>query len=101
MKLIDADELKKQIIELKKVWDSDTLYGGGRIDSYMRVIKTIDNLPPVYTLSDHNITDFYPKTIIRQPYKNIKIEVTENHTFAKPDDVNEIDFPNSNCSEDK
>ena len=28
------------------------------------------------------------------------IEVTEIHTFAKPDDVSNIDFPNAGC-EDK
>ena len=30
----------------------------------------------------------------------IKIEVIENHTFAKPDDVEDLDFPNVS-SEDK
>ena len=30
----------------------------------------------------------------------VKIEVTEHHTFAKPDDVSNIDFP-STSSEDK
>ena len=31
---------------------------------------------------------------------NILIEVTERHIFAKPDDVNKIDFPNAS-SENK
>ena len=30
----------------------------------------------------------------------VKIEVTEHHTFAKPDDVSDLDFP-STSSEDK
>lgn len=32
--------------------------------------------------------------------KIIEIEITEHHTFAKPDDVSDIDFP-SVSSEDK
>ena len=31
----------------------------------------------------------------------INIEVTEIHKFAKPDDVENLDFPSSTCSEDK
>ena len=31
----------------------------------------------------------------------VKVEITEHHTFAKPDDVSDIDFPNSKSSEDK
>lgn len=33
--------------------------------------------------------------------KITEIEITEHHTFAKPDDVSDIDFPNSKSSEDK
>lgn len=38
-----------------------------------------------------------------QEYKGndtVKVEVTEVHTFAKPDEVNNLDFPNSS-SENK
>lgn len=31
----------------------------------------------------------------------VKIEIIEHHTFAKPDDVKNLDFPSSTCSEDK
>lgn len=33
--------------------------------------------------------------------ENVKIEVHEIHTFATPEDIENLDFPNSNCSEDK
>lgn len=42
-------------------------------------------------ISENDITDSYPETLLRQG-KNIKIEVTEHHTFAKPDDVSDIKF---------
>jgi hypothetical protein len=33
--------------------------------------------------------------------ENVKIEVHEIHTFATPEDIENLDFPNSKCSEDK
>ena len=54
-------------------------------------MNMIDNAPTVYKPSDNDITDFYPK---------IMVEVTEHHTFAKPDDVEDLDFPGVS-SEDK
>lgn len=33
--------------------------------------------------------------------KITEIEITEHHTFAKPEQVQDIDFPGSTCSEDK
>lgn len=33
--------------------------------------------------------------------ENVKIEIHEIHTFATPEDIENLDFPNSKCSEDK
>ena len=41
--------------------------------------------------------DLLEKTIS----EGVEIEIHEYHTFATPEDIENLDFPNSKCSEDK
>ena len=96
-KLISAEDLKKRIKRFIKSWNTDTPYGGGRVDSYNFVIKAIDEAPAVKTYCYFCGQTEHGKVI----NDTVKIEITEHHTFAKPDDVEDLDFPNSKSSEDK
>ena len=95
MRMIDADELKKTIINIcGNCSNIIREYKEGIPDgncAIQHIMNMIDNAPTVYKPSDNDITDFYPK---------IMVEVTEHHTFAKPDDVEDLDFPGVS-SEDK
>lgn len=44
-----------------------------------------------------NRLDLLEKTIS----EGVEIEIHEYHTFATPEDIENLDFPNSKCSEDK
>ena len=71
MRLIDADALKAKLPEPTTI----TQYC-----VYRTLCDFIDNAP---TVESH-----------------VEVEITEHHTFAKPDDVSDLDFPGVS-SEDK
>ena len=89
MRLIDADALKqKLIINFSKKLEAQAIY--------QHLIDIVDDAPTVKTYC------YYcgQKENGRKVNDTVKIEVTEHHTFAKPDDVEDLDFPNAS-SEDK
>ena len=86
MRLIDADEL------LNTIERSYLTKGEKRLFS----IK-VRHAPTVKTYCYYCGQTEHGKDV----NNTVKVEITEHHTFAKPDDVEDLDFPNSESSEDK
>ena len=69
----------------------------------MKATEIIEHQKIVLAAKEHEIEvlrhrlEFLEKCV----QENVKIEVHEIHTFATPDDIENLDFPNSKCSEDK
>ena len=69
----------------------------------MKAQEIIDHQKMVLAAKEHEIEvlrhrlEFLEKCV----QENVKIEVHEIHTFATPEDIENLDFPNSKCSEDK
>ena len=69
----------------------------------MKATEIIEHQKIVLAAKEHEIEvlrhrlEFLEKCV----QEDVKIEVHEIHTFATPEDIENLDFPNSNCSEDK
>lgn len=67
-----------------------------------KITRTEKDLKNLYQQADDIDKNF--RAVSNHVMSNIKdlkcIEVIEHHTFAKPDDVEDLDFPGS-CREDK
>lgn len=70
MRLIDADELKKALSDKDLItWTHE--YGDAIPFDW--AISTLDNAPTVLEITEHDITDFYPKNILRPQGEWIKL----------------------------
>ena len=65
-----------------------------------RMISAIED-DIIYIAFDEDDIEAIEMAVAALVSRPIKIEITEHHIFATPEKVNNIDFPNSTCSEDK
>lgn len=57
MRLINADDLKE---DLKQYFSDGILDSVSAKLAFNMILRKIDNAPTVYTITDHDITDFLP-----------------------------------------